>query len=293
MTTLSPDALSVSLVQAATIVPTFLLALPAGALADIVDRRRFLIATQCGTMLAAVLIAAPLVRADPPTAVQNNRANRGPRHALDRPLPDVKFNAVALSDVIDFLADTSGANFAVDWKQLDAAHVAKDAPITLKMGGSVPLRKVLTLVLKQAAADAPLTYYVDDGVIQVTTQEAADKELISKTYGIQDLLFQPIDATGAPQLDLQSASQGSSAGGGGGGGGSGGGQSLFSGSGNQQQNQTADSQKDRADEIIKLITDSVKPELWQVNGGTATISYYRGMLIVNAPRSIHEMLESH
>ncbi len=57
MTTLSPDAISVSLVQAATIVPTFLLALPAGALADLVDRRRYLIATQVWTMGAAVLLA--------------------------------------------------------------------------------------------------------------------------------------------------------------------------------------------------------------------------------------------
>ena len=51
-------------------------------------------------------------------------------------------------------------------------------------------------------------------------------------------------------------------------------------------------QADRATEIIKLITDTVKPELWQVNGGTATINYFRGMLIVNAPRSVHELLES-
>ena len=58
MTTLSPNALSVSLVQAATIVPTFLLALPAGALADIVDRRRYLIAAQIWTMAAAVLLTA-------------------------------------------------------------------------------------------------------------------------------------------------------------------------------------------------------------------------------------------
>ena len=58
MTTLSPDPLSVSLVQAATIVPTFLLALPAGALADIVDRRRYLIATQIWTAGAAALLTA-------------------------------------------------------------------------------------------------------------------------------------------------------------------------------------------------------------------------------------------
>ncbi len=58
MTSLSPDALSVSLVQAAIIIPTFLLALPAGALADIVDRRWYLIATQLWTALAAMLLAA-------------------------------------------------------------------------------------------------------------------------------------------------------------------------------------------------------------------------------------------
>ena len=244
-------------------------------------------------VLSAVVVAAPVVtprvRADPPTQVQQNRANRGPRHALDRPLPSVNFNASSLADVIDFLGDASNANFSVDWRALDAAHVEKDTPITLKMSSSVPLRKVLGLVLKQAASDAPLTFYVDDGVIQVTTQEAEDKDLISKTYEIQDLLFEPTDYTGAPQLDLQSASQGQQGGNGGGGGQN---SNLFT-NGNSNQNQTATSQSDRANEIIKLITDTVKPELWQVNGGTATISYFRGMLIVNAPRSIHELLESH
>jgi MFS family permease len=57
MTTLSPSPLTVSLVQAATILPFFLLALPAGALADIVDRRVFLIGTQVWTMAAAAVLA--------------------------------------------------------------------------------------------------------------------------------------------------------------------------------------------------------------------------------------------
>jgi MFS family permease len=46
MTSLSPSPFMVSLVQAATALPLFLLAVPAGALADIVDRRRMLIGTQ-------------------------------------------------------------------------------------------------------------------------------------------------------------------------------------------------------------------------------------------------------
>ncbi len=57
MTSLSPDPLTVSLVQVATILPICLLALPAGALADIVDKRLFLIGTQIWTMLMAAILA--------------------------------------------------------------------------------------------------------------------------------------------------------------------------------------------------------------------------------------------
>lgn len=267
---------------------------------------RFAKALLSAVLLSGVVCTTPLIFADdtagpaaPAPAKDANSAvsesHMSGKHALDRPMPELKFNATPLSDVIDFLADTTNANFSVDWKALDAAHIAKDAPITLRLSGKVPLHKVLDLVLKQAAGDATLTYHVDAGVIEITSQEADDKVMVSRVYPIQDLLFQPIDFNNAPDLSLQNASQGQSGGGGGGGGGSqGGGQSLFqnaSGS-SSQQNQTA-TQKDRADEIIKLITDTVKPELWQVNGGTATIQFFRGNLIVNAPRAIHELLESH
>ncbi|MGA0025375.1 MAG: MFS transporter [Burkholderiales bacterium] len=57
MVTLDPDPLMVSLVQAATMLPIFLLALPGGALADIVDRRRYLICTQLWMFAAALLLA--------------------------------------------------------------------------------------------------------------------------------------------------------------------------------------------------------------------------------------------
>lgn len=61
MTSLSPDPLMVALVQAATTLPMFLFALPAGALADIVDRRKLLLAAQAlGVVTAALLAAATL-----------------------------------------------------------------------------------------------------------------------------------------------------------------------------------------------------------------------------------------
>jgi MFS family permease len=56
MTSLTISPLMVSLVQAASSLPVFLVILPAGALADIVDRRRLLIATQSWMVLAALLL---------------------------------------------------------------------------------------------------------------------------------------------------------------------------------------------------------------------------------------------
>lgn len=57
MTSLSPSPLLVALVQAATTLPMFILALPAGALADIVDRRRMLLAAQLLSLLAGAALA--------------------------------------------------------------------------------------------------------------------------------------------------------------------------------------------------------------------------------------------
>ncbi|WP_428485281.1 MFS transporter [Rhodopila sp.] len=58
MTSLAPRPFIVAMVQAATIMPVFLLAVPGGALADIVDRRIFLIGTQLWTITAATVLAA-------------------------------------------------------------------------------------------------------------------------------------------------------------------------------------------------------------------------------------------
>jgi MFS family permease len=57
MTSLDPSPMLVSLVQAASMLPVFLLALPAGALADIIDRRLFLIGAQAWILVMALILA--------------------------------------------------------------------------------------------------------------------------------------------------------------------------------------------------------------------------------------------
>lgn len=58
MTTLTSTPLWVALVQSASTLPVFLLGLPSGALADILDRRRWLMATQLWLAATAVALCA-------------------------------------------------------------------------------------------------------------------------------------------------------------------------------------------------------------------------------------------
>jgi len=57
MTSLSPSALMVALIQTAASLPMFLLSLPAGALADVVNRRRLLLFTQTWMLVMAAALA--------------------------------------------------------------------------------------------------------------------------------------------------------------------------------------------------------------------------------------------
>lgn len=58
MTSLTDSVLMVALVQAASTLPVFVLGLPSGALADIIDRRRYFAVTQLWVALVAVVLGA-------------------------------------------------------------------------------------------------------------------------------------------------------------------------------------------------------------------------------------------
>ena len=61
MTSLSPSPIMVALVQSASTLPVFMLGVPSGALADILDRRRYFMATQIWVAAVAVLISAVVI----------------------------------------------------------------------------------------------------------------------------------------------------------------------------------------------------------------------------------------
>lgn len=213
--------------------------------------------------------------------------------ALNRTLPTIDFTGVTLADALEFIQDVSGANIHVNWRAIEAAGIGKDTLINAKLR-SVSLRKVLNLVLQEAGEGDILTYYVDGGVIEITTREIADSQMITRIYPIEDLIMDIPDFTDAPDFNISNNNTGTSGRGGGGGGGGGG--NLFGGNGGgggggPGGDDAGMTRLERAEALIDVIVSTIQPDIWQVNGGKAAIRFFNGSLIVTAPRSVHEALE--
>lgn len=225
--------------------------------------------------LAALSLGAP-----------RSSENAAARASLSRTLPEVRFANVALQDVFDFLRDVSGANLHVNWRALEAIGIGKDTTINVRLR-SVSLRSVLNLVCAEGGAGVggALTFYIEDGVIEITTRELADARMITIVYPVEDLVMDIPDYDNAPDFSLTST-VGSSR--------SGSNYGTANRASYQSRTQTASDKSmtktERGQQLVQLIIDTVRPDVWRENGGPAAIRYFNGQLIVTAPRSVHEMI---
>ncbi len=220
---------------------------------------------------------------------------------LDKRLPEVKFDGVSFTDVMDFFRDVTGANIFVNWRALETAGIDKNAPVTARLH-DVKFSKALSTVLQEVAPPAVrLSYTIDEGVITISTSEDLSKNVTTQVYDIRDIIFEVPDFSDAPDFDLSQIGNSTGGGRGGGGGGGGGGQNLFGNTNTNQNNtpeQAKQERKERVDEIIKLIQDTVSPDSWRDTGGqVGSVRELSGQLIVtqtpenqNAVRGLLEKL---
>ena len=232
------------------------------------------------SVVASIIALAPIASAQATRPSDSPSAN--PTAGMARKLPELKLNGVPLADAIDFLRDVSGLNIHVNWRALELLNVTKQTPVNLQFR-SVSAGVVLRTLVNELG-QGTITYFIEDGVVEVTTTEIADSKVYTRVYPVDDLVMEIPNFAG-PTFNLQQ--QSNTASGGGGGGSSS--QSLFGGSGQTVVEQTASKQQ-RGDALVKLITDTVRPDIWRENGGTATIRFFNGHLIVTAPRSVHESI---
>ena len=140
----------------------------------VVCRRKLVLNAAVSCATGAFLLAAPTALPAAPAA-----AGRG--------VPALSLDQTPLSDTIAFLQNLTGLTISVDRPRLEQAGVERDAPVSLQLR-NVSFRKTLTLILDGVSVGEPLTFYVDEGVVTITTLEHADSELIVKVYDVRDLL---------------------------------------------------------------------------------------------------------
>lgn len=237
--------------------------------------RRLLMCAFVAAASASILGSASLLHADPPKRTPIRATNEVSMNAaMQMRVPAVALNSVALDDVFNFMRDVAGLNLYVNWPALEAAGIDRSIPISLKLR-NIKLGKVMDLALNQATAGgAPLTWYVSDNIIYVTTKELADQDMVTMIYDVQDLLVE-VPNFDAPQFTPSS-------------GGSGGGGNII---GTSQSRQDEDSTaEERGEKLVELVMAIVDPDVWVENGGFARIRYFRGTLIVTAPRSVQKKI---
>jgi hypothetical protein len=231
-------------------------------------------------LLLAVLLMVPCVA---PAASLNANVKR----SLNSEISSINLANASFADALDYLRDITGANINVNWRLLETAHVTRDTPVNVRLR-AIPMRKALSLILQEAGGGTPLTYFVDQGVIEITTQEVADSKMITRVYDVADLVVDIPDFEG-PDLNLaQSTNNSTNSSNGSSGGGSSTG--IFSNVGQNQSKEKTPTVEERGNDLVSVITSVIRPEVWQINGGTATIRFFRGKLIVTAPRSVQEMI---
>ncbi|MBY0111797.1 MAG: hypothetical protein K2Y21_03170 [Phycisphaerales bacterium] len=202
----------------------------------------------------------------------------------------VEYAQTPLESVLKNLADVTGAPLEIAWRDdRNPTGLDKEALINFKAENQTAL-SILERALAQAQVDGTLggnTWQLsEEGVIEVGPKERLNRTRRIEIYDISDLLLVVRDYSDVPQFDLNASLQAASSGGGGGGG-----QSPFSGGNQNQNNQTGATEQQRADEVIRLITELIESEQWTANGGNAAnITYYKKQMIVTAPDYIHRQL---
>ena len=89
-----------------------------------------------------------------------------------------------LADAVSYLENYHEIQIELDTKALEAIALTTETPVTKKLSG-VTLRSALKLLLR----DLGLTYVIKDEVLQITTPEEAENQLITKVYPVADLVI--------------------------------------------------------------------------------------------------------
>lgn len=194
-----------------------------------------------------------------------------------------------LHALMSSLAEKHNIPIVISLKKLDEASVPLDTPVTKSLHG-ITLRSALRLILK----DLELTYVVRDEVLQITTPEDAESQLLIHVYDCRDLLTMtapgiemgaaapsrtpPIASTLSPTPATKTEPTRAIPG--------------VMGAANRPPKSAPTTEFERrSDQLVELVTSIVVPDSWNDVGGPGSIDVFNGLVVVSQTMECHEQIE--
>lgn len=203
----------------------------------------------------------------------------------DTKLP-ADFSGNRFEDVITFVQTVTQLPIDTDWDSLSQIGVDRDTQVSLKLS-PMPLNVLLDRILFKVSSDPfqKAAWTVNQGVLEIASDEALRRNTLLLIYNIQDLLFDIPDYTEVPEIDLNSVLQQGEGGTG---------QSPFQGTGGGGPG-TAEprpTREERIRRIVDIIQANVDQNGWVDNGGeTGKLQELNGSLIItNTPANHREIV---
>lgn len=110
-----------------------------------------------------------------------------------KPIPHIDLGHLSFEGAIDSLRQLSGATLWIDRAELPKELIDQMPPVSLHLANA-PLSEALGAIALLRAGDVQLGYTVEDGIVLITSRDKADRNLITKTYDVRDLIL----AAGTP-----------------------------------------------------------------------------------------------
>lgn len=204
----------------------------------------------------------------------------------DQKLP-AEFQGNRLQDVLTFVGTVTQIPMDIDWDALSQIGVDQDTQVNLKLS-PMPLNVLLDRVLFKVSSDPfqKAAWTVNQGVLEISSDEALRRNRSLIIYNIQDLLFDIPNYIEVPEIDLNSVLQQGEGGSG---------QSPFTGTGGGGPGQGVEerpTREERIRRIVDIIQANVDQNGWVDNGGeTGTLQELNGSLIItNTPTNHREIV---
>ncbi len=204
------------------------------------------------------------------TDVRDSEENQLVRQRLDR-RDTFSFDNIDLDTVFNYFQNTYGLNLYIDWNGLELADVTRQTPVEVRLS-NVTVGAALETVLNYVSQSGnPLGFFVDQGMVRVSTQEEINTRVFSEIYPIEDLLVSAPDFIG-PRMEMDISQVG------------GGGGDLW---GEEPEEDTGRSREEMIQDLIDTLQESIDPESW---GLAANIRNYRGQLIITQTSDNHRKI---